>query len=91
MPTVSTSGGNLLFTFKRDQASIDGTTTATVEVGTTLATWPDSYSVPDIAAANNPGITVVKDVPTGFDTVTLTVPQAPDAKKFAHLKVTVVP
>ena len=91
LPTVSTSGGNLLFTFKRDQASIDGTTTATVEVGTTLATWPDSYSVPDIAAANNPGITVVKDVPTGFDTVTLTVPQAPDAKKFAHLKVTVVP
>jgi autotransporter-associated beta strand protein len=91
LPTISTSGGNLRFTFKRDQASIDGTTVATIQVGTTLATWPGSYSVPDIAAANDPGVTVLKDTPTGFDTVTLSVPQSPDAAKFARLKVTVVP
>jgi hypothetical protein len=36
-------------------------------------------------------VTVVKNTPTDFDTVTLTVPQAPDAEKFARLKVTVAP
>jgi hypothetical protein len=84
--TSTTPGGDVLFTFVRDQASIDGTTTVAIEVGTTLAAWPDSYSVPGTAVANNPGVTVVKDSPgAGKDTVTLTLPRAPDAKKFARL------
>jgi hypothetical protein len=90
--TSTTPGGDVLFTFVRDQASIDGTTTVAIEVGTTLAAWPDSYSVPGTAVANNPGVTVVKDAPVaGKDTVTLTIPRAPDAKKFARLKVVVGP
>ena len=74
----------------RDQASIDGSTAVQIEVGTTLANWPDSYTVPDGAAANNPGVTVAKDSPSaGFDTVTLTLVRAPDETKFARLKVNV--
>lgn len=93
LPKLSTSGGNLIFTFERDQQSIKPDTTVVIEVGTDLATWPSPspYAVPDGATGPvNPGVTVVKDSPVlGKDTITLTVPQAPDAKKFARLKVTV--
>ena len=58
---------------------------------TDLATWntpPSPYAVPAVAVANNPGVTVVKDSPVaGRDTVTLALPRAPDARKFARLKV----
>jgi hypothetical protein len=91
LPKPTTTGGNLVFTFERDQDSIDGTTSVAIELGTTLDAWPDSYPVPATAVSNNPGVTVVKDSPAGFDTVTLSVPQAPDARKFARLKVTVTP
>ena len=90
LPTLGTPGDDLTFTFVRDQSSIDGSTTVEIEVGTTLASWPDVYAVPDAAAANNPGVSVTKDSPSvGFDTVTLTIARAPDTKKFARLKVTV--
>jgi fibronectin-binding autotransporter adhesin len=89
LPAVSASGGNMTFSFVRDQASIEATTAMSIEVGTDLASWPDSYIVPDGAAENVPGVTVVKNSPSGFDTVTLTVPQSPDAKKFARLKVVI--
>jgi autotransporter-associated beta strand protein len=91
LPQISSNGGNMVFTFQRSQASIDGSTTVVIETGTGLGTWPDTYPVPATALVNNPGVTVVKNSPAGFDTVTLAVPQAPDAIKFARLKVTVVP
>jgi autotransporter-associated beta strand protein len=92
LPVTSTSGGDMLFTFERDQASIDASTTLEIETSTDLVTWdtsPSPYTVPDAAVANNPGVTVVKGSPAGFDTVTLRIPQSPDAKKLARLKVTV--
>ena len=86
LPVISTSGGDMVFTFYRDQASIDGTTTVNIEVGTTLASWPDSYNVPD--GATTGVVTVQKNNPSaGTDKVTLTVAQTPDAKKFARLHV----
>ncbi len=89
LPQASTSSGNLVFTFVRDQASIDGTTTVTIDVGTNLATWPNSYTVGADTAGSTAGVTVAKNSPTtGKDTVTLSVAQSPDAKKFARLKVT---
>ena len=95
LPVVATSGGNLTFAFQRAQSSIDPKTSTVIEVSTDLATWntaPSPYAVPDGAAANNPGVTVVKDSPSaGTDTITLTVPQSPDAKKFARLKVVITP
>lgn len=88
LPQASISNGNFVFSFQRSQASIDGTTTVVIEVGTTLTTWPDSYPVPTIATTANPGVSVVKNSPSGFDSVTLTVTMAPDTRKFARLKVT---
>ena len=91
LPTVDASGANLVFTFKRKMTSIDGSTVVSIELDTDLSGWETSYSVPDTAVANNPGVTVVKDTPTGYDTITLTVQKGADTKKFAHLKVTVTP
>ncbi len=91
LPTVGTGGGNLTFTFIRDQDSIDASTTVTIEVSTDLATWPNSYTVPDSDTGGvvNPGVTVASGV--GTDTVTLTVEQSPDTRKFARLKVAITP
>ena len=92
LPVVATSGGDMTVTFRRDQDSIDPTTALVIEVGTDLATWPDSYPVPDGAAANAPGVTVAKDSPaTGTDTITLVLPRSPDARKFARLRVVIAP
>ena len=88
-PTVSDDGTNLTFTFTRDQDSIVAGTAVTIEVGTDLATWPDSYAVPDVATVGPP-VTVTDNL-DGTDTITLTVPKSPDTKKFARLKVVITP
>ena len=90
LPSPSTSGGNLLFTFQRDQDSIDGSTAVVIEVGTNLTAWPDTYTVgADTAGSTTPGVSVAKDTPvTGTDTITISIPQAPDTRKFARLRVT---
>lgn len=88
LPQLTTSGGNMILTFIRDQASIGGGTTLAIETGTNLTTWPAIYLVPDGASANNPGVTVVKNTPlAGKDTVTLTLPLSSGALRFARLKV----
>ena len=90
LPDAATDGTNMTFTFVRDQASIGADTAVTIEVGTTMITWPDVYPVPDAAVANNPGVTVVDNL-DGTDTVTLTVPMSPDAAKFARLVAIITP
>ena len=87
LPAVSTSEGNLVFTFERDQASI-ADTTVMIEVGTDLVDWPDTYTVGADTGGSSAGVEVTKDSPAaGFDTVTLTLEQAADPKKFARLRV----
>jgi ethanolamine utilization microcompartment shell protein EutL len=74
---------------KRSPASINASTALTIDVGTTLATWPDVYTVGADTAGSTAGVAIVKDSPvSGTDTVTLTVTGSPDAKKFARLKAT---
>jgi len=92
LPTLSTVGGNMVFAFKRSQASINANTALTIEMGTTLGTWPGSYTVGATTAASTGGVTVAKDLPAaGTDTVTLSVAQSPDTKKFTRLKVVQTP
>ncbi len=66
-----------------------------IEVGTDLVTWttpPSAYTVGAGTASSDAGVTVSKDDPAaGTDTVTLSVAQSPDAKKFARLKVVITP
>ncbi|MEQ1850682.1 MAG: autotransporter-associated beta strand repeat-containing protein [Chthoniobacteraceae bacterium] len=91
LPAISPSGENILFTFQRAQASINATTALSIQVGTTMLTWPNTYIVGTDTAASSAGITVLKGVPAGFDTVTLSVPRAPDLQKFIRLNVTITP
>jgi autotransporter-associated beta strand protein len=90
LPAVSRVGGNMAFTFIRDQDSIDGVTVLEIEVGENLIDWPSIHPVPGVAASNNPGVTVRKNVPaSGKDTVTLSLPIS-GPEKFVRLKVTAV-
>jgi hypothetical protein len=87
---ISSSGTTV--TFYRAQNSIGPKTNTTIEVGTDLLNFPSQHSVPDLAAANNPGVTVEKNNPAvGTDKITLRVVKAPDTKKFARLKVAITP
>jgi fibronectin-binding autotransporter adhesin len=88
LPTASVTAANFIFTFIRDQGSIDGLTTVEVQTGPSPATWTAIYPVPATAVSNSPGVTVVKNSPSaGKDTVTLVIPRIP-ASQFARLKVT---
>jgi autotransporter-associated beta strand protein len=88
LPVMTTVGENMVFTFIREQSSIDPTTSVTIEVGENLAVWSQSFAVPATTASNNPGVSVVKDSPVaGKDTVTLTLPLDSGGRGFARLKV----
>ena len=92
LPGAEVSGGNLLFSFERDQTSIDPSVTVTIEVGTDLENWPSTFNVGADTGSSDAGVTVSKDDPVaGTDTVSLSVAQAPDDKKFARLKVEIAP
>jgi hypothetical protein len=87
LPTASTDGTNMIFSFERDQDSIDASVVVSIEVGNDLATWTNEYNVPTAPAAGPP--VAVVDNGNGTETVTLTVAQAPDTKRFARLKVVI--
>jgi autotransporter-associated beta strand protein len=90
LPVIGTGGSDMTFSFVRDQDSIEpGKSSVTIEVGTTLATWPNSYIVPDAPTAGPP-VAVVNNG-NGTDTVTLTMPRGLDPTKFARLKVLITP
>jgi hypothetical protein len=59
-----------------------------IEVGTELGIWPNVFTVGSSTASSTAGVSVI-DNGNGTDTVTLTVPKAPDTKKFARLKVAI--
>lgn len=88
LPKATQSNGTVVFSFTRDQVSIDGSTIVEIEVSPDLTDWTTSYPVP-AAATNNPsGVSVQKNTPSaGKDTITLTLPAA-NHSRFARLKVT---
>jgi fibronectin-binding autotransporter adhesin len=83
-PTATLTDGNLVFAFKRSDASEDFA--VEVELGSDLVVWPTSYAIPTVAAAG-PVVFVTDNGPATADDVTVTVPITPDLKKFARIKV----
>jgi len=81
-PSGSTSGSNFVFTFQRALASKHADTAVAIEVSTDLATWT-AYDV------NASPVVVTPGLDADHETVTLSLPRAPDAKKFARLQVSV--
>ncbi len=82
LPQADSSGGDIVFTFRRNEASIDGVTSVIVQYGTGLVEW-DDVPVPD-----DPGVYDTVTVEENGD-VTVTIPKDGDTKKFVRLKVTV--
>jgi hypothetical protein len=78
----------MTFSFIRKQDTVDVKVSVSIEVGTTLSAWPEVFTVAANTAGSTPGVTVT-DNGNGTDTITLSIPQAPDVKKFARLKVVV--
>jgi hypothetical protein len=89
LPEVTMTATDMIITFERQRSSIDGITGLEVEVGTTLTGWPNSYTVGTTTLNSDSGVTVLENSPTGFDTITVTVPKGTDPKKFARLSVDV--
>jgi autotransporter-associated beta strand protein/T5SS/PEP-CTERM-associated repeat protein len=88
MPKVTVTGGNMIFTFERSQASINAKTDVDILVGTDLVAWPSVYTVGADTAGSTSGVTITKDSPVaGKDTVSLDVTMSSDPKKFARLRV----
>jgi fibronectin-binding autotransporter adhesin len=81
-PTATTSGGNLIFTFKRSDAS--EAFDLFVEHSTTLQAPWTAIPVP-VGVTAGPPVEVV-EVDPGLDTVTVTIPMGTDRKKFARLR-----
>ena len=82
LPAAASSGANVQFTFLRIQSSINASTVTSIQVGTTLLAWPNNYTVGADTATSSAGVTILKGVPAGFDTVTLSIPRSPDDQKF---------
>lgn len=86
LPTIAMDGTNVTFTFVRNRQSIANGTEVSIKVGTDLVNWPVSHDVPDAPVVAVPGVSVVDNL-DGTDTVTLSIPRAPDLRKFARLVV----
>jgi len=88
LPKISPVDDHIVFSFTRDQVSIDGSTVVEIEVSPDLTDWTTSYAVPASATINPTGVNVQKNTPfAGRDTITLKLPTT-GPNRFARLKVT---
>jgi autotransporter-associated beta strand protein len=90
LPTFSATGSNLVFTFSRTDSSETADVLTTVEVGTSLTSFPDIYTVGTTTGNSSAGVTVAENG-AAPDTITVTIPKGTDVRKFARLNVTILP
>jgi hypothetical protein len=90
MPAATISGGNLIFTFFRDDASEAPGVTLTVESGTDLTTWPESFVIGATTAASSAGVNIAENG-TAADMITISIPICSEPSEFARLKVAIAP
>ena len=86
-PTITTSGGNLVFTFQRVDPRNRRTSASSSKRAPTLATWPDTYTI-GATALHQSGVTIQENG-SAPDTITVTIPQT--TAKFARLRAVVIP
>ena len=89
-PQVAASGGNMLFTFLRDDASETPDVTLTVETGTDPVTWPSVFAIGPNTAVSSPGANITENG-AAPDLITVIIPQGTATRRFARLKVTISP
>ena len=89
-PTTSTSGGNLVFTFQRVDASETADITLVVEAGTILGAWPEVFTIGANDLSSSPGVSIQENA-AAPDTVTVTIPMNGASARFARLRAVVSP
>ena len=89
-PAATNIGTNLIFTFPRSDASENGNLTLTVEAGSDLANWPETFNIGADDATSSPGVLVAENG-TGADNITVTIPVATNTRKYVRLKVILGP
>lgn len=82
------AGGELIFTFLRDDESETTDMLLTVEAGTNLVHWPLVFSIRATTATSTPGA-VVEENGAAPDLITITVPDQGAGRLFGRLKATV--
>ena len=87
LPTMSTTATHWVFRFRRIRSSVSGVNSCVIDAGDSLNVWQQSYTVAATTALSTPGITIQENDPSGFDTVTLSIPKLGSDKKFARLRV----
>ena len=86
--SVACDATDLVLSFQRALASKTSDTTVFIDVGPAPGTWTQTYQVgTDSTASTNPVTVGITD--GGFETITLRLPRAGDASKFARLRVSV--
>jgi autotransporter-associated beta strand protein len=94
LPAVNVTGGSLIQTFKRAEASINETALI-IEYGTNLVTWPKSVTVgANTAPADGNGVVVTVNAGLTPDEVIVNIPASGNAvggKLFARMHLTRLP
>jgi hypothetical protein len=88
LPAIRAADAGPEFHFQRKRGAEDGIAVVLIEVGDDLNGWEDSYRVGPTTATSTPGVMVMENTPTGYDTITLALPAAAQGRKFARLNVT---
>ena len=84
LPRGELAGNHFIFTFIRPDRVLDSGVALTIEVGTTLASWPDVFTVGATTETSSPGITIIQN-DAESDTLTLSLPLAGQPNRFARL------
>ncbi len=89
-PTLNYTTQELTYTFPRRDASETANLTLTVEAGSDLISWPETFNIGADSASSSPGV-VIAENGTGADIITVTIPVATSTRKFVRLKVILGP
>lgn len=93
-PSSSVDGTNLILTFNRKDSSETTDVALQVQVSADLSDWTSlsGYSIgATTGTSTTPGVNVNEAGPDDTDIITVTIPMAPHAAKFARLTVAITP
>ncbi len=90
LPSATLDGTQLLFTFTRRDGAQTQDIIATVESGTDLTSWTDSWQIGQDTASSSPGVTVEENG-SEDDTITVAIPLDIGARRFVRLVIAQTP
>ena len=90
-PVSERSGANYVFRFTRSIARKTSDATITIQLSTTLGSWPIEYQVGTDTGTSTPGVAVTPGSVAGTEDIKLTIPFSSAVRNFARLRVVITP